>query len=172
MKSLEDIRRELLDELQQTSDKYKAQIDKIHKEKDALLERAGITHEDVSSSLFIDGETHRSYLREVVFNVPDRELRREIMEKINEEYYEQWDHWNARYYTELAFVEKLRDDRCKLPELKISQIRLAALPLYASPICLTAPWSRLSQAPPLSFCSFLRSPFLWLSGSTNYIGMM
>jgi len=79
------------------------------------------------------------------------------MEKINAEFYEQWDHWNARYYTELAFVEKLRDDRCKLPDLKISQIRWPPCHLlfYASPICLTAPWSRLSPAPPLSFCSFL-----------------
>jgi hypothetical protein len=111
----------------------------------------------VSSSLFLDTESHRSSLREVVFNVPDRELRREIMEKINAEFYEQWDHWNARYYTELAFVEKLRDDRCKLPDLKISQIRWPPCHLlfYASPICLTAPWSRLSPAPPLSFCSFL-----------------
>ena len=159
MKPLEGIRLELLDELQQTSDKYTAQIDEIRKAKDALLERAGHARGRVflafSRYLVPIAVTYgRWCLMCPIGNCVGRwrKLTRSFTNSGITGTRDTIPNWHLS--------EKLRDDRCKLPDLKISQIRLAPCHLlfYASPICLTAPWSRLSRAPPLSFCSFLRSP--------------
>ena len=101
MKSLQDIRDEFLDQQRQEHAEALAKVREARAELDALLQRAGIKDgpdymfgDDADSSR--DEDYYRRRVRELVFKVPDQELRRQIMAKLSSYRYELWDRWEMR----------------------------------------------------------------------------
>jgi hypothetical protein len=69
-----------------------------------------------SRTMPTDGGTttnYRSRVREMVFKVPDLELRRQIMAKLNSYRSELWDRWEMRRLFDEKFAFRLRSERCR-----------------------------------------------------------
>jgi hypothetical protein len=122
MKSLQDIQDEFLDQQRQEDGEPLAKVREARAELDALLQRAGI--KDGPDDMFGDDADrwrdenyYRRRVREQVFKVPDRELRRQIMAKLSSYRYELWDRWEMRRLFDDRFADRLRAQRCDPPRL-------------------------------------------------------
>jgi hypothetical protein len=131
MKSLQDIQDEFLD---QQGQEPLAKVREARAELNALLQRAGI--KDGPDDMFGDDadrwrdeDYYRRRVRELVFKVPDRELRRQIMAKLSSYRYELWDRWKMRRLFDERFADRLRAQRCNPP-------RPLEAPLLAGPLAL------------------------------------
>ena len=122
MKSLQDIRDEFLDQQRQEDAKPLAKVRDARAELDVLLQRAGIKDgpDDMSgddADRWRDEDYYRRRVRELVFEVPDREPRRQIMAKLRSYRSELWDRWEMRSLFDERFADRLRAQRCNPPRL-------------------------------------------------------
>jgi hypothetical protein len=72
-------------------------------------------------------EFQDQHLRELVFEVPDRELRREIMAKLGHYRYKLWRQYQMRRLFDDGFALRLRAQRCNPPRLLLEAHLLAGL---------------------------------------------
>src|SRR5690348_15545403 len=134
MKSLQDIRDGFLDQQRQEDAEPLAKVREARAELDALLERTGIKDgpDDIfgdDADQWRDENYYRRRVRELVFTVPERELRRQIMAKLGSYRSELWDRWQMRRLFDERFADRLRAQRCNAP-------RLSEAPLLAGPIAI------------------------------------
>jgi len=134
MKSLQDIRDEFLDQQRQEDAEPLVKVREARAELDALLQRAGIRDgpDDMfgdDADRWRDEDYYRRRVRELVFKLPDRELRRQIMAKLSSYRSELWDRWEMRRLLDERFADRLRAQRCNPP-------RVLEAPLFAGPAAI------------------------------------
>src|SRR5262245_59568785 len=122
MKSLQDVQDEFFDQHRQEDAKLITKVREARSELDALLARPGI--KDGPDDMFGDDadrwrdeDYYRSRVRELVFKVPDIELRRQIMSKFSAYRFEMGDRWEMLRLFDEQFAERLRAQRCNPPQL-------------------------------------------------------
>jgi hypothetical protein len=116
MKSLQDIKEEFFDQRDKKDAKLRAKLSETLAEKDALLQRAGITDGSIfgdDADRWTDDDYYRRRVREQVFNVSDFELRTQIMLTISNYRYAMRDRLEMRHSFEEAFATRLRHERCQ-----------------------------------------------------------
>jgi hypothetical protein len=133
VKSLEDIRSEFLGQLREEDDKHLTKVREARDERDALLQRAGITEAPGE----LDDAHYLRCIRELVFQVPDAELRREIMHAVSNYRSEMCERWVDRGLFEEQFAARLRSQRCRPPQPSAA---LAYLP-YVVTVVLLGAWT-------------------------------
>jgi len=128
LKSLANIQSEFLEQRAKKDSELLVEVREAAAEKDALLQRAGITDRLPDALKHEDEATYRRRIREMVFKESDPELRRQIMSKIDTYRYKLYDRWEMRSLFEEKFANSLRTERCRLPRL------LPAAPSIAVPL--------------------------------------
>src|SRR5258707_15137789 len=113
MKSLKDIQLEFLDQRQQEDAERTAKVREARDELDALLHQAGIRDgpEDMfadDADKWRDEDYYRLRVREMVFNVPDGGLRRQIMRALDHYRSELWDRWEVLRLFDETLAARLR----------------------------------------------------------------
>jgi hypothetical protein len=119
MRTFEEIWSEFRDQRDQESSKLSVKMDDARETQNALLRRAGI---DLSQSVDLDDigkmfdrSDYRRRVRKAVSEVPDRELRCDLMRAFDSYQYEQYQRYESLSLFQEEFVDKLRRERCRPP---------------------------------------------------------
>jgi hypothetical protein len=136
MKSLQDIYDEWLGQRSKEETRLNAKLREASAEKDTILQRAGIRDrpEDLygdDADRWIDEDYYRCRVREMVFKVPDVELRKQVMLTLSGYRYELYDQWRVLNLFDENFTSRLRHERCRPPRLSYT---LFGTPLIAIPL--------------------------------------
>jgi hypothetical protein len=118
MRSFEDIRSLFYDQRSEENSKLSVKVREAQETKDTLLQRVGIKDQprslDDIAKLW-DEADYRRRVREMVFEVPDGELRNQIMRALNRDRYEQYERWEMLSLFDEQFADRLRRERCRPP---------------------------------------------------------
>jgi hypothetical protein len=134
MKSLKAIQDEFRDKRRQEDAEGRAKMHQAREELDALLRRAGFKDgpENMLSDdadKWTDEEYYRRRVREMVFKLPEFDLRKQIMREISSYRYEVYDRWEKLSLFDNKFAAELKDKRCEPPGLSRSLLAFFAVPL-------------------------------------------
>lgn len=120
MKSLQEIRDEYLDQMNQEKATLDAKVDEARHELNVLFEKAGISDRpDIladDSDKWSDDDYYRRKVRDRVFSVPDIELRKQIMRQFGEYRYQLYGLWLTISLFDDRFADRLRHERCSPPQ--------------------------------------------------------
>lgn len=131
MKSFEEIRAEFWQKRLREEIEARAKTVEARGALDALLQRAGI--KDRPENPLSEGadkwseDYYRPRIREMVFELPDVELRRQIIIQISIYRFELYDYWQKLNTLENRLAADLREKRCELPLLS-SPVAFLGLP--------------------------------------------
>jgi hypothetical protein len=165
MRSLEEILLEFSDQRAQESSKLSVKIEDAREAQSALLQRAGInlggSLDDIGK--MFDRDDYRRRVRKAVFEVPDRELRCELMRAFDSYQYEQYQRWDGLHLFEEEFANKLRRERCRPPKAALLS---GAIPLH---VAVLGTWYWLFGALDALVVGMITFPLFFLFPTISFI---